>query len=206
MSYSALRHHKYTLRRDFLHYNQPFLTTTNLSVILTITDFNQNAPRRYYGKDRVAGNGKTLPLETIIKTQTMDAARIFGLEDRGVLAAGMRADLNIIDMEKLKVRTTIKQKRDTIKHKKKRGTIIKTHAVCFGNSNLYRIRDVNKSSLSRDTPTKNGVSSDSSVFGCLRQVGKPYWTNDLPTDAGRWLQYTEGYRATVRAKQRNTLI
>jgi len=109
VSYSALRHHKYTLRRAFLHYNQPFLTTTNLSVILTITDFNQNAPRRYYGKDRVAGNGKTLPLETIIKTQTMDAARIFGLEDRGVLAAGMRADLNIIDMEKLKVRTTIKQ-------------------------------------------------------------------------------------------------
>ena len=63
----------------------------------------KNALRRYYGKDRVAGNGKTLPLETIIKTQTMDAARIFGLEDRGVLAAGMRADLNIIDMEKLKV-------------------------------------------------------------------------------------------------------
>jgi N-acyl-D-aspartate/D-glutamate deacylase len=74
-----------------------------------MTDVNQNARRRYYGKDRVAGNGKTLPLETIIKTQTMDAARIFGLEDRGVLAAGMRADLNIIDMEKLKVRTTIKQ-------------------------------------------------------------------------------------------------
>ena len=24
-----------------------------------------------------------------------------------------------------------------------------------------------------------------------------YWANDLPTGAGRWLQYTEGYRYTV---------
>lgn len=29
------------------------------------------------------------------------------------------------------------------------------------------------------------------------KVHPPYWANDLPTGAGRWVQYTEGYRATV---------
>ena len=29
------------------------------------------------------------------------------------------------------------------------------------------------------------------------KITAPYWTNDLPTDAGRWLQYTEGYVCTL---------
>ena len=47
---------------------------------------------KYYGGDRTIG--KTLPLELLVKTQTKDAAAIFGLTDRGVLAPGMRADIN----------------------------------------------------------------------------------------------------------------
>jgi N-acyl-D-aspartate/D-glutamate deacylase len=81
------------------------------------------------GRDRAVGEG-TLPLELLVRSQTADAARLFGLDDRGVLAVGKRADINVIDMEKL----------------------------------------------------------------CVLQ---PFWANDLPTNAGRWLQYTQGYRCTV---------
>ncbi len=58
----------------------------------------------YFGRDRVAGDGRRVPLERIVKLQTMDAALLFGLSDRGVLKAGMRADLNIIDMRKLNIK------------------------------------------------------------------------------------------------------
>ena len=85
---------------------------------------------QYYGKDRVDGDGKTLPLELIVQKQTKDAAELFGLYDRGVIAVGKRADINIMDLDRLK-------------------------------------------------------------------AGAPYWANDLPTNAGRWLQYTEGYVATI---------
>lgn len=82
----------------------------------------------YYGRNRT--RGRCLPLEKLVKMQTSDAAAVFNLGDRGVLRPGMRADVNVIDLERL------------------------------------------------------GVSA-------------PYWANDLPTNAGRWLQYAEGYRATI---------
>jgi len=84
----------------------------------------------YFGQRRQAGNGRTLPLERIVKVQTKDAAEIFGLTDRGVLKPGYRADINVIDLDRMKVTA-------------------------------------------------------------------PFWANDLPTNAGRWVQYTEGYRATI---------
>jgi N-acyl-D-aspartate/D-glutamate deacylase len=84
----------------------------------------------YFGRDRVAGDGRRVPLEKLVKIQTSDAAAMFGLNDRGTLKVGMRADLNIIDMEKVNIKA-------------------------------------------------------------------PYWANDLPTNAGRWLQDTQGYNTTV---------
>lgn len=83
----------------------------------------------YYGRDRTTGQG-TLPLELLVKLQTLDAAQIFGLTDRGVLQVGKRADINVMELEKLNVKA-------------------------------------------------------------------PFWANDLPTNAGRWLQYTEGYTCTI---------
>jgi N-acyl-D-aspartate/D-glutamate deacylase len=82
----------------------------------------------YLGRDRTVG--RRVPLEKLVKVQTNDAAAIFGLNDRGVLKPGKRADLNIIDLNKLRIKA-------------------------------------------------------------------PYWANDLPTNAGRWLQDAEGYRATI---------
>ncbi len=48
--------------------------------------------------------GPTLPLQDVIKKMTADTAALFDLNDRGVVAPGMRADLNIIDFERLQLR------------------------------------------------------------------------------------------------------
>jgi len=45
--------------------------------------------------------GPRLGLEYVIHRQTAQTAQLFGLHDRGVVAPGMRADLNIIDYENL---------------------------------------------------------------------------------------------------------
>ena len=52
----------------------------------------------------VQGRSKdTLPLETVIEMLTRRNANYLGLKDRGVLAVGMRADINAIDPQKLSV-------------------------------------------------------------------------------------------------------
>lgn len=47
--------------------------------------------------------GERISLENAIKRQCRDTAMLYGLEDRGVIAPGYLADLNVIDMEKLKL-------------------------------------------------------------------------------------------------------
>ena len=47
--------------------------------------------------------GARISLEQAIKRQCRDTARLYGLEDRGVIAAGYLADLNVIDMDQLKL-------------------------------------------------------------------------------------------------------
>ncbi|MEX2328015.1 MAG: amidohydrolase family protein, partial [Pseudomonadales bacterium] len=48
--------------------------------------------------------GATLPVEMIIKKQTRDTARMYDLHDRGLLVAGKKADINVIDYDRLNVR------------------------------------------------------------------------------------------------------
>ncbi len=55
----------------------------------------------HWGRDRTRGPG--LPLEYLVKKQTRDTARAYGLMDRGTLEPGMRADLNVIDYGRLGV-------------------------------------------------------------------------------------------------------
>jgi N-acyl-D-aspartate/D-glutamate deacylase len=52
---------------------------------------------------RDRARGERLPLETVIAMQTRDTARLYGLNDRGVIAPGMKADLNLIDLDALKI-------------------------------------------------------------------------------------------------------
>jgi N-acyl-D-amino-acid deacylase len=45
--------------------------------------------------------GPTLPIELIVHRQTRQTAELYGLNDRGLIAPGMRADINIIDYDRL---------------------------------------------------------------------------------------------------------
>ncbi len=56
----------------------------------------------HWGRDR--DRGAQIPLETLVKRQTQDTARAVGLHDRGIVAPGKRADLNVIDFDNLRVR------------------------------------------------------------------------------------------------------
>ncbi len=47
--------------------------------------------------------GPRLPVETIVRMLSHAAAASVGIADRGRLAAGLRADLNIVDFERLKL-------------------------------------------------------------------------------------------------------
>jgi len=56
---------------------------------------------QFWARDRV--RGERLPLEWLIHRQTRQTAEMYGLNDRGLLAPGMRADVNVIDMDALGV-------------------------------------------------------------------------------------------------------
>lgn len=56
---------------------------------------------QHWVRDRRRGG--RIGLEHAIKRQCADTARLYGLEDRGVIAPGYLADLNVIDMEELKL-------------------------------------------------------------------------------------------------------
>jgi N-acyl-D-aspartate/D-glutamate deacylase len=47
--------------------------------------------------------GERLPLEFLVRKQTRDSAAAYGLSDRGVLAPGFRADINVIDPQRLRL-------------------------------------------------------------------------------------------------------
>ncbi len=57
----------------------------------------------HWGGGRSRGEG--LSLEFIIEKQTRRNARLYGLHDRGTLEVGMRADVNVIDRDRLRVGT-----------------------------------------------------------------------------------------------------
>ena len=53
----------------------------------------------HWTRDRT--RGPKLPLEGVVRRQTLDTATLYGLGDRGAVVAGRRADLNVIDYESL---------------------------------------------------------------------------------------------------------
>ncbi len=55
----------------------------------------------HWVRDR--SRGERLPVELAVKRQTSDTAKFYGLRDRGTLAPGMKADLNVIDMDGLRL-------------------------------------------------------------------------------------------------------
>jgi N-acyl-D-amino-acid deacylase len=55
----------------------------------------------FWAKGRTRGEG--LPLEYVVKKQSLDTATLYGLNDRGVIAEGKKADINIIDMNRIDI-------------------------------------------------------------------------------------------------------
>ena len=55
----------------------------------------------FWTRDRK--RGPLLPLEHVVKRQTLDTASIYGLHDRGLLRAGYKADVNIIDPKAIRI-------------------------------------------------------------------------------------------------------
>ena len=55
----------------------------------------------HWGRDRKRGAG--LPLPQLVKMQTSETADFFGFEDRGRLKPGLRADVNVIDFDGLRL-------------------------------------------------------------------------------------------------------
>lgn len=55
----------------------------------------------HWGRDRT--RGPRLPLPLLVKSMTRETARIVGFFDRGVLAPGYKADINVIDFDKLRL-------------------------------------------------------------------------------------------------------
>jgi N-acyl-D-aspartate/D-glutamate deacylase len=55
----------------------------------------------HWARDRT--RGERIPVETVVAAQTRETAELYGLRDRGLLAEGMRADVNVIDFEGLRL-------------------------------------------------------------------------------------------------------
>lgn len=53
----------------------------------------------HWARDRT--RGPKLPLEYVVHRQTRQTADLFGLSDRGSIAVGQRADINVIDFDRL---------------------------------------------------------------------------------------------------------
>jgi N-acyl-D-aspartate/D-glutamate deacylase len=53
----------------------------------------------YWGRDRK--RGPTLPVEHLVRKLSLKNAQLYGLSDRGTIAVGKRADINVIDLDRL---------------------------------------------------------------------------------------------------------
>ncbi len=60
----------------------------------------------HWARDRAEG----IALERVVKMQTHDTARFIGLSDRGTIAPGMRADLNVVDLAGLSLEMPVMQR------------------------------------------------------------------------------------------------
>jgi len=55
----------------------------------------------HWVRDR--SRGERIALEQVVRMQTRNTAALFGFNDRGALAPGLRADVNVIDFENLRI-------------------------------------------------------------------------------------------------------
>ena len=75
--------------------------TAGAHVGLIFDAVNPTYQLSYWARDRK--RGETLPLAHVINRQTGRNADLFGFTDRGRIAPGLRADINVIDFENLRM-------------------------------------------------------------------------------------------------------
>ncbi|HWB66265.1 MAG TPA: amidohydrolase family protein [Mycobacteriales bacterium] len=56
----------------------------------------------HWGRDRTAG--ELLPIEVLVHKMSGDTAALYGFTDRGTLEVGKRADINVIDFDRLRIK------------------------------------------------------------------------------------------------------
>ena len=56
----------------------------------------------HWVRDRT--RGKRIPVEFAVKRMTKDTAELYGLNDRGTIAPGMKGDLNVIDLDSVQLK------------------------------------------------------------------------------------------------------
>ncbi len=56
----------------------------------------------HWARDRI---GEKMPIEAVVSSHARETAAAVGLHDRGVLAAGYKADINVVDFDKLALRS-----------------------------------------------------------------------------------------------------
>ena len=70
--------------------------------VMTICDGSMNSfMLTHWARDR--SRGPIIPLEQVVRMMSHDTARSMGIADRGTLEPGMRADINVIDFDKLEL-------------------------------------------------------------------------------------------------------
>jgi N-acyl-D-aspartate/D-glutamate deacylase len=57
----------------------------------------------HWVRDRTRGD--RIDLETVVQLQTGRTAAVYGFDDRGTLAPGKRADVNLVDLDGIRLRT-----------------------------------------------------------------------------------------------------
>jgi N-acyl-D-aspartate/D-glutamate deacylase len=56
----------------------------------------------HWARDRT--RGERLPVELLVQKLSGTNAELYGLSDRGIISPGLRADLNVIDFDRLRIR------------------------------------------------------------------------------------------------------
>lgn len=59
---------------------------------------------QHWGRDREKG---LIPVEKLVKMQAYDTSKWMGFDDRGSLALGLRADINVIDMKRIRLKKPV---------------------------------------------------------------------------------------------------
>jgi len=102
MSSYALRDDFEDIREMLAHPNVlPGLSDGGAHVCLICDASLYSFMLSFWSRDRV--RGPHIPLERVVQMTTQLPASVYGMADRGTLEVGKRADINVIDFEKLQV-------------------------------------------------------------------------------------------------------